>query len=295
MSHRLAEQYPESSEYSEHGNEIHEAMAAGLMGRATSMLPEVRAAVSAILEEFDVLGVEVPLVLVDPETGEEITRGTADVVARCKSDGVMTIVDHKTGRPERVTPAHDSLQLHAYGLAAAFRSYEVEYKAIVSHIVDGKFWFGAGCAVAGEQMWSYLNRIKRAVATASMEPATAYRGGHCDGCFQQKHCPSFMLPAFGGPTALEPFTKPDGLTRDNAVQALRVVEAMKAATNVADERLRAYVREFGAIVDGDREWSAQVVNGRRSGPTVKECEERGLHDLIKAGRPMERFGWRKRS
>lgn len=294
LSHVLAEQFPEASEYTEAGNLVHETVANSL---ELGHMPNDRAcadAVRAIRAEYNVLGIETPLSLIDHETAEVISAGTTDVVARHREDGILTIIDHKTGRPERVTPARDSLQLHAYGLAAAFAAGENRYAVVISHIVDGKFWFGERYIVDGdEEMWAIFTRIKKAVGRSKQEKKEAYRGSHCDSCFQQSHCPAYILPAYEGAGALEPITKPGGLTKDNAVRALRALEAIQTAGKVVDARLRAFVRDSGPIVDGDRQWGPSVVSGRRSGPGVSELERLGMTHLIKQGEPQERFGWRK--
>lgn len=302
VSHRLAAEYPEKSEYSAAGDEAHVALAELLRhadecpkSNTLLRLPALLQRAAAIIRErYDVIGVEVTLSLATGDPPVVISSGTTDVLARDRKDGVLTIIDHKTGRPERVTPARDNLQLHAYGLAAAFQYDEAAYRVVVHHVVDGKAWLAEPCDVSEEGLWAMFERIKAAVTVGSAEPAEAYRGSHCDMCFQQSHCPAFMLPAFKGPAELEPFTKPGGLTKDNVVRALRAVEAMETATDIAKDRLKAWSREHGPVVDGDREWAGGVMAGRRKGPTVKECEELGLAHLIKPGDPFERFGWRKR-
>lgn len=283
----LAERFNPASEASETGDEIHRQIAAALTQGTTPLDAGARAAVEAIREEYEVLGVEIPLKLYDPETGDLVTEGTADVLARTKSDGILTIIDHKTGRPENVTEAEDNLQFHAYGLAAALQSDAQEYGVVASHVVDGKFWWGKRHCVAGNAMWGYLERIKLA---AAKDPRPVV-GTHCQRCFQQKRCEAFILPAHAGPSALEPFTKPDGLTRDNALRALVVVDAMEAALKVARERLKNHVREFGPIEAGDKRWGPVWANGRRSGPTVEECESAGVGHLVKQGQRYEKFQW----
>lgn len=303
---RLAEQFPETTDAAETGDEKHTAIASAIGGGPTPIAADCRAAVayaaSLVTPGVTTYGAEVKVRLEDPETGELITEGTADFVCggtrpdisgRMESAGprrFVHVVDWKTGRPERVTPPVDNLQLHAYGLAFALDAGAEEYDVTIGHVVDGKFWTGPTVTVRGAEMWAYLDRIKKAAAAED----EARVGGHCDSCFQQKHCSAFMLPAYEGPTALEPFTKPNGLTRDNAGRALLAVEALETAAELARERLKGFAREYGPIIEGDRQWGPVMTSGRRSGPSVKECEAAGLHHMVKEGRPIERFEWRKR-
>jgi hypothetical protein len=302
LSAALGEQFPETSEAAETGDEIHRQMAQALGDPAIVPLdPAVRAAVewarAKIADGATMHAEELPVELKDPETGEVITKGTADFAFSGLMEAPdgrrwIEVVDWKTGRPERVTPPVDNLQLHAYALALALEADACEYSVTIGHIVDGRFWASETVTVRGEEMWMYLDRIKAECARPANE---AHVGGHCDRCFHVSHCAAYMLPAYEGPSALEPFTRPDGLTRDNALRALLVVTALEAAAEIGRDRLKAFAREHGPIVDGDKQWGPVMVRGKRSGASVETLEKEGLQRLIKEGRPSERFEWRKRA
>lgn len=292
MASVLAEQYPEGGEAAANGTMLHTQIAVALRGGPLPTEPAAKAAVSAVKDLLDdgwrILGIESTMRLEDPDTGVLVTEGTADLVLQYDS-GFVRVVDWKSGRPENVTHPSANLQLAAYGLAAAMAHNSDGYEVQIGHIVDGRFWWGPQHLVEGPGMWAYLDQVKDAAG----KPIQARTGPHCDGCWQKKHCPAFMLPAYQGETALAPFTQPNGLTHDNAAQALLVVQAMKEAIKVADERLKEFARRAGPIVSGKMEWGPNMVKGKRRGPTVKELEAAGMHDLIKEGEPSERFDWRK--
>lgn len=293
LAPRLAEQYPESSEAAEHGDEIHRQIASALTSGTVPFDPGARAAVEWARNEHPhgIIGVETRVRLDDPESGDLITEGTPDFVATVDFSGEtgIHVVDWKTGRPEFVVQAHDNLQLHAYALAICLAQGYSQYVVQIGHVVDGRFWLSHSDHISGPEMWTMLDRIK----AAASRDAEAVVGPHCQRCYQQKHCPAFLLPAYEGETALAPVTQPGGITRENAPRLLQAVEAMETALEVAKERLKGYAREHGPIVSGDSQWGPIMVNGRRSGATVKELEAAGLAHLIKPGRPIERFEWRK--
>lgn len=285
---RLAEQYPQGSEYTERGTAIHAEMADALTSGRTPTDPGARRAVEIINGlGLEVIGVEVPVRLEDPEDGTLISEGTCDLALRIP--GGVFAIDHKTGLPERVPQPEDALQFHAYGAGMALQHGLSSYRIAAMHIRDGRAWLGRAMDVTGDDFWGYLKRIKRA-AMRGPEPIV---GAHCSSCFVQSKCYAYMLPAYGGATALEPFTRPDGLTRDNMPQAIQVIEAMKAAIKVADDRIKGFIRQNGPAVDGNMEYGPEMVAGRRSGPSVAECEKRGLGDLVREGQPYERYAWRK--
>lgn len=293
MAAALAEKFPEGGAAALTGDTKHIQAAVALKGGPEPSEPDVLRAVEAVRAQISegckLVGVEMALRLEDPETFELITEGTADLVLE-DLDGSIVVIDWKSGRPENVTHPSANLQLHAYGLAAALARGESRYTVQIGHIVDGRFWWGEPWKVAGAGFWAYLDQVK----SAAGKPIQARTGPHCGSCYQQKHCPAFLLPAYQGPTALEPFTREDGLTRDNLTMALLIIEAFKEAVQVGEDRIRNFIRENGPAVSGDMEYAPEMTNGRRSGPAVAELEKRGLHDLIREGRPYEVWRWRKR-
>lgn len=284
---RLAEQFPESSEAAENGTRVHADIAQWLLtGRPPSTPHGQRLAATWARPEGE-FHVEMPVKLLDPETGEVITEGTTDFARKAASR--VFGVDWKTGRPENVAPPADNLQLHAYGLATALELGATSYEIALCFLSADKdpVWDVAGPYYEAD-WWPLLERVRTA-ATRGPDPVV---GGHCDRCYVRTHCAAWMLPAHDGASALDPFTRPAGLTAETAPRALQVVQAMKDATEVAEAHLKDWVREHGPIRDGSREWGSTTRQGRRS-VRVEDVEAIGRGDLVRAGAPYEAFGWRK--
>ena len=110
----LAEKYAAGSAAAEKGTAFHKLVSDVINGRA------VNADVSAFLATFPKgkLESEVPVQLRDPDTGELLSEGTADVVIT-HDDESLTVIDVKTGMPERVDHVDDNFQVLTYGLALA--------------------------------------------------------------------------------------------------------------------------------------------------------------------------------
>lgn len=285
---RIAKQFPQGSRYTEHGTEIHRQIAYAIKHGTVPLDPGAKSAVEWS-KKFKLIGSEIDVELRDPETDEIITAGTCDFAAHGAVPDSLFVLDFKTGRPENVPHPSDALQLHAYAGALCLSNGFTKYSVAIGHVVDGRFWVGDEHFVhTDEEFWSYFDRIKSA-ASRGPEPIV---GPHCDRCYVQSHCSAFMLPAMDGPKALDVFCKPGGLTLENAGDAILVVEAMETAVDIAKERLKNLARETPIIVGG-REWGPTTVAGRRSGPSVTDCEKAGLGHMVRDGRPYEKFGWRK--
>jgi hypothetical protein len=73
------------------------------------------------------------------------------------------------------------------------------------------------------------------------------------------------------------------------------VMALEEMAERGREILKAFAETEGPIVVGDRQWGPHTVQGKRSGPSVKELEAMNLMHLIKPGRPhlQWRIGKRK--
>jgi hypothetical protein len=251
------------------------------------------------------LFVQESISLNDPVTGEEITRGTPDIV--WIHGNHVLIVDLKKREQYwagRLTDPDRSLQLHAYALAWAIRSGASSYKMAYLCFGEGdaSFVWSAQYEVAIEGH-SFLDRMRRIIDKSNANGARGTRpvataGPHCTQCYQRAHCPQWLLPAHEGPqpSALAPLTQPGGLTVDNAGLALMTVMALEEAAERAREILKAFVTEHGQpIFLGDRQWGPTMVQGKRSGPSVAELEALNLVHLIKPGRPYQqwRIGKRK--
>jgi hypothetical protein len=316
----LAEEFPETNAAIERGNLVDREVARELLGGAAATDPDALACLEWLSREGIVgappvsegattlgsettgghLFVQESISLAHPQTGEEITRGTPDIV--WIKGGEVTVIDLKKREQQwagRLPDVDRSLQLHAYGLAWAIRSGARSYKLAYLLFGDGDasgMWSGTYSASTWQ---SYLDRMMRIVdkSNATVARGTKPRptaGPHCAQCYQRIHCPSWLLPAHQGETALSPLSQPGGLTAENAGVALMAVMAIEEAAERAREILKAYATVNGPIVVGDRQWAPVLVQGRQSGPPVKELEAMGLSHLIRNGKPFLQWRMGKR-
>jgi len=290
----LAEQHPEGSEWSTDGDARHLMLRRALETGEAPSDPALAALLDTIRTRFPeaTWHCEVPVSLFDPDTDEPLFpggTGHADIIGFLP-DGRIVVVDAKFGfKP--VPQPNENLQVRAYGLAKALEDgapafLPAIYQPNVSGFMWGR-WFNAG-----EDYWSILDEIR---AATRMRPDVPVTGPWCGDCYQVSHCKAFLLPAYEGESALEPFTREGGLTHENAPTALRVVQAMKTAIDVAEQRLRAIARER-PIVDGGKQWGPTLVkNGRRSisidAVPPELLEQLDAAGAVKTGQPFEAFRW----
>lgn len=292
LSARLAEQFPGSSPAGELGIELHRQIAEGLLsgGKIVPSHAGAEAAVCKILDSYSCDSfVECALTLFDRQ-GEEITTGTADLVIY-PDTGPVLVIDHKTGRPENVPYIGDNLQLHTYGRAAAERCGRDSYTVQIMFVGDTDANVGKAQTVVldSDEGREYLRRI----VAAANAPSVANRGPHCGKCYQQQHCYAFMSDATAEHELLA-ITRPGGLTPATAARAVRIYEALKKMTAMADERLKNYANTVGPIVDGDYQWGPADRAGRETGPSAIELRKLGLGKLVRRGSPYTYFTWTKR-
>jgi hypothetical protein len=296
----LAEQFPETSEAAESGTGTHERIGEALRSllagdEPQAADPDARAAVAIVrdmLEEgYRGIAVEAPVALEDPETGEVLTAGTPDLVG--EEGDHLWVIDWKTGRQEhlRQSDPDENLQLMAYAVAEALRRRKRTLGWSIVFLGGDGTWEERSSRLF-EDAWPLLERVRRAATL----PPVARIGGHCQRCWQRKHCHAYLLPAHEGPSALAPFTN-GGLSPATAAQALQVYEQFRDATEIALNAARAqledYVRAHGPIEVDGRCWGPHEVAGRKTGPSVKELEAQGLGRLVRQGKPSVRWEWRK--
>lgn len=284
----LGEKYPEQSDAAESGIADHAEIAACILGDTTPKGANARAAVGYIRGRIEggarVTGIEVPARLEDPESGDLVTEGTADVVL--EQAGVLEVLDWKTGRMENVPPPAENLQLAAYALAVALARGAESYRTTLVFLRDGNLTEVQGPIVDGAEMWAALDRVRKAAS----RPPVASPGPHCGGCYQRALCPSWRERAT---TALSLVGRADlTVTDETATEMILRVQAVREAADLAEEMVRAHVRNGGSVEADGKVYGPQMVNGRRSGPTVKELEQAGLAHLIREGKPSERWGWK---
>lgn len=287
----LHETYPAGNEASTGGTAWHKELENHLKGIADS--PSI-AAILATLPEFVRIESEVPITLRDPETGEVITKGTADFVGHRKSGSVM-VADGKSGLPHKIDDPDTDAQLLDY-LAGYMQEHNIETgKSCV-------FFRDYPPARISETLFKRDELIAQMVArhraAAALSPDIAITGTHCDRCYRRTHCREWMLPVGSG-QALEYFAPSEGkinINEKNAPQALRVCLAMKDAVKVAEEALKEYARNSGGIEADGKVWAPVPCRGRRS-VSIDSLVRVGMLDAVeKAGgiseaMPYERFAW----
>lgn len=312
----LAEEFPTTNANIERGNLVDLQVSRRLLGGAPATDPDALAVLAWITETLGFTGAEgfpqETIALVDPDSGEVLTEGTADY-AHVK-DGLVTIVDYKKREQYfagRLADPDENMQLHAYGLAWALRYGANAYRTVILLFGDGEvqpIW-STNCYTAvpwGEGVnatpWlPYLDRIRAVQARKGERAAKGLgrprptEGPHCVQCYQRLHCPAWMYPAAEGGTQLAPLAKPGGITKDNAGPLLLYVLAVREAADRAQEMLKAFAMENGGqIVVGERKWKPVTMPGRKSGPSVAELEANNLGHLVRQGQPYQQWRMTKR-
>jgi hypothetical protein len=279
LASRLAEQFPEASPAADRGTAIHEEIASGR--------PQSLEAIVAVLWLGKLPGDvshDVRVTLADPETGDVITRGTADLVASHGDD--LLVVDWKTGRPEFVAPAAENLQLHAYGLAVALDCGLEAYRVALGFLDGDQLTLDEAPPVKGAEMWTMFNRIKAAAA----RPPVASPGEHCARCWSRVHCHAWRDRVTTA-LALLP-GEAVALTDETATAlALRLADVKKAA-EVAEEMVKAHVRGGGRVEHDGKIYAPSMVAGRKTAD-VKALEAAGLGQYVKQGAGYETWKWRR--
>ncbi len=185
-----------------------------------------------------------------------------------KPGDIVVVVDWKTGRRENVPPVDENLQLLAYGLAAGLASDAKGFRCIIAFLDGDRVDADESRIYHQADWWPLLERVK----AAASRPAVATPGAHCGGCYQRAHCSSWTARAS---TALALIERRElELTPETAAQLLLRVQAVREAADFAEEMARSFVRNGGRIEADGKAYAPQMVNGRRTGPTLAELEAR---------------------
>ena len=288
----LAERYPESSAAAERGTAYHEAMATFIKtGVGTSRF----ASVFATFPPHIKAEAEVKVTLCDPDTGEAISTGTLDCVLTDREGG-LTIIDHKTGMPDKVDPPDDNLQLAVYGLGIALERGASKFRVGVSFPdmppVQLSRWFHDG-----DDYWQMLARIKAATLQPRDEPKS---GEHCNRCYSRKHCHAWALVAANAEGELSRAVPADVMGDDDKIAELILgITALEERIKIMSAHIKDRAR-MQPIVSGGKEYGPTMVNGRRS-VSIDSLESAGLLEeaercgAVNQGRPYEQFRWRNAS
>lgn len=267
--------------------------------------------------------VQKPIALVDPRTGETLSKGKPDLLVLYTLNGRkrLVVVDWKTiGQlfAGYLAPPDDSIQQLNYMVAGGLELGADEGQVILVAFDAKRVKPIIGSAIPVEEWWPIIDRIAAVpqVDPEGPEPA-ASKGKHCETCWQRGKCSAYLLPAFEAnqiPAALSPFTGAGRLLTDaDALSALEwledarsVVSKAKKVMDVVQGHLEAYANTHGPIQRGDEAWGPIETPGRRSGLKLEDLErleEMGIGQTIAAalkrpslimqGEPGVKYDWRK--
>lgn len=255
----------------------------------------------------------------DPETGEELTSGTPDLLVVLRAQRRIVVVDwKKIGQwwAGHLAAPDQNLQQLIYGVAAslefALDTPIDSFKVILACFDADGVRPQESQEIQQSEWWDVIRRVKAVprVDVDGREPE-ATKGEHCQNCYQRMHCSAYLLPIMSDAAAtasqdepkgeLTPLMEPGALTSETALGVIEwlgragdVIRRAEKLRDLVQENLEAFVLVHGPIVADDREYAATPTTGRRLGATVKELEKRGLTDMIRAGKPGWKFGWRPR-
>lgn len=255
--------------------------------------------------------VKLPVTLVDPETGEVLTKGTPDLICLHRTEPRFVCIDYKkkgqmwAGHLQK--PDENDQQLAyvtAFWLEIA-QTRKIESAKIVLACWDDQ------SVVALESQDIVEARLTDVIAAVRAVPPVevdgpkpeASVGKHCDHCWQRFHCDEHLLPLAvvtqaGLPAPFAEFVD-QPMTADTAAKALawlegagRVLSEAAKIKKMVEGNVNAFVRNNGPIQVGDLEYGVVPTNGKRMGATVKTLETEGLQRLIRPATPGTKCDWR---
>ncbi len=288
LAAKLGAEYPETSDAAGRGKEIHEAIA--------KMLANPEHAIDAPVEAFAAFKwfqltagnvkayAELKVALRRP--GLDIT-GTADLVW-VDADGVVNVVDWKTGKPENVVEPSGNLQLGCYGLAA-LDMFESSGLRVWLVFLDGS----NATPYSHTYDWAGLARMEAEIlAAAKVDLNEAKVGTHCMECYQRQVCPSWgTREQLALATTEEKTLK---ITNENAGRIALAIEAAEERLEFVKKALKAHHKAGGEIRSGDKVYAPSMVKGRESAD-LDAIRKAGATEFLKQGAPFERWSWRKAS
>lgn len=324
----LSTKYREATALTTFGQTVDGQVSRGLqagelvLAEGEELLPETEQILKWVRDTF-IAGAEFHVqrrvTLRDPETGEELTSGTPDLLVVLRAQRRIVVVDwKKIGQwwAGHLAAPDQNLQQLIYGVAAslefALDTQIDSFKVILACFDADGVRPQESQEIPQSEWWDVIRRVKDVprVDVEGREPE-ATKGEHCQNCYQRLHCSAYLLPVMSDAAAtaaqddphgeLMPLMEPGALTAEAACGVINWLERAGAVIRSAEKlrdlvqgNLEAFVLAHGPIVAGDREYAATPKTGRRLGATVGELEKRGLTDLIRPGKPGWKFGWRPR-
>jgi hypothetical protein len=157
------------------------------------------------------------------------------------------------------TDGPDSLQLIAYGFAYAALRGCSHFACGIFVLETGEWTWGGMVDLYDLQTALHWQRVRHAALNESTEYAT---GAHCRGCWQRTVCKAHTLRGLEG-TALAGLST--GITRDNALDMLLMLQAAKDLVEKGTENLKEWARQNGGITneDGTKVYKPVPTKGRK--------------------------------
>ncbi len=239
--------------------------------RALAALTDDERAEIATWHPPDPLPIEGRDLLWEDATREEAVWADADLQPCPKDEAVITghpdawwhvgdmIVVGDIKATAYAADGPDTLQLHAYGQILANREGADGYQLALWYADEGRWDVGERVDLHSPEGADWAERVYLA-ATQPPEPNT---GPHCRRCWQRGHCPEWVIPDLVG--ALEPLTRPEPLTPEEALAALKTYERAKDTLARVKEILEAYADSEGGIVDPEAGKVWQCRPGKKPG------------------------------
>lgn len=309
----LSERHHETSEAARKGSSVDAEVSSALAAENESLLhsPEAKHCYHWLQEFAASVGgctvtVQGKAGLCDPESLELLTEGTPDVALMCPGKSAVYIIDWKKAdqwRAGLLPPIDSNPQLLAYLAAWMLRAGAKLGKVCVVPWDEEGVYPQWSKDFTDQDVMGIIDMVRSApeIDPTGPEPE-ASKGDHCKRCYQKHHCSAYLLPTYDGMVqALVPLTVPEILTNESALAALEWVEEAKRKlgeakklVEIVEDRLETHTATVAPIVGADgKTWGLIPTKGKRSGPTVAECEKAGLAHLIHDAKPGTKYDWRK--
>lgn len=290
---KLAEEYPEASEFTARGNVVDEQNTAALVKGAAPTDADARACVDWFHRTFTDATpmVQERVSLHDPDTGEMLTEGTPDVQVLSEDGEELVTVDWKKREQffaGNLPGPDDNLQAHAYSLAKALEVGAQRYRNVLVLFGDGEARPLESAVYERADWWPFIDRI-RAIQD---KERVATPGSHCVSCYSRAVCPSNRER-----TALALTLLPKGdvgkLTDAQAGELVLRAKMVREAADLAMDLAKAHFNGGGSVTDGHgKAWRPLMMPGRRTAD-VDALEAAGLTQYVRKGEPYPQWRWGK--